>query len=234
VPDQVEFATKPQIAITQLREARQSGAPNAVVLADAGYGNDAAFRANVGELGLQYAVGIQSSTRVWPPGLAPLPAVPSTGKVGRPRSLQGRVPGHDQVAVKDLALALDPSCYNTVSWREGTRAALSSRLRHCACGPPTVITGGLRRAMKNGCLSSGPLAKSNQPNIGFQLCRKRRLSNISFTLPKCAGASSVTIRISSRSLDSDTSRDVGGVVGVVSIITHPYALPPMGFSSHSA
>jgi SRSO17 transposase len=127
VPDQVEFATKPQIAITQLREARQSGAPNAVVLADAGYGNDAAFRASVGELGLQYAVGIQSSTRVWPPGLAPLPAVPSTGKAGRPRSLQRRVPGHDPVAVKGLALALDPSCYHTVSWREGTRAALSSR-----------------------------------------------------------------------------------------------------------
>src|SRR5476651_158215 len=127
VPDEIEFATKPQIAITQLREARQSGAPSAVVLADAGYGNDAAFRASVGELGLQYAVGIQSSTSVWPPGLAPLPAVPSTGKVGRPRSLQRRVPGHDPVAVKDLALALDPSCYNTVSWREGTRAALSSR-----------------------------------------------------------------------------------------------------------
>jgi SRSO17 transposase len=76
VPDEIEFATKPQIAITQLREARQSGAPNAVVLADAGYGNDAAFRASVCELGLQYAVGIQSSTRVWPPGLAPPPAVP--------------------------------------------------------------------------------------------------------------------------------------------------------------
>lgn len=127
VPEEIDFATKPQIAITQLREARQSGGPNAVVLADAGYGNDTAFRDGVGELGLQYAVGIQSSPRVWPPGLAPLPAKTSTGKAGRPRSLQRRVPGHNPVAVKDLALALEPSCYHTVSWREGTRSALSSR-----------------------------------------------------------------------------------------------------------
>ena len=127
MPDDIGFATKPQIAVTQLREARQSGAPNGVVLADAGYGNDTAFRDSVGELGLQYAVGIQSSTRVWPPGLAPLPAESSTRKAGRPRSLQRRAPGHNPVAVKDLALALEPSCYHTVSWREGTRTALSSR-----------------------------------------------------------------------------------------------------------
>jgi SRSO17 transposase len=127
VPEEIGFATKPQIAIAQLREARQSGAPDGVVLADAGYGNDTAFRDAVGELGLHYAVGIQSSTRVWPPGLAPLPAEPSTGKSGRPRSLQRRVPGHDPVPVKDLALALAPSGYHTVSWREGTRTALTSR-----------------------------------------------------------------------------------------------------------
>jgi SRSO17 transposase len=127
VPEEIEFATKPQIAIAQLREARQSGAPNGVVLADAGYGNDTAFRDGVSEMGLQYAVGIQSSTRVWPPGLAPLPAESSKGKAGRPRSLQRRVPGHNPVAVKDLALALEPSRYQTVSWREGTRTALSSR-----------------------------------------------------------------------------------------------------------
>ena len=127
VPEEIGFATKPQIAIAQLREAGQSGAPNRVVLADAGYGNDTAFRDSVGELGLQYAVDIQSSTRVWPPGLVPLPAEASTGKAGRPRSLQRRVPGHNPVAAKDLALALEPSCYHTVSWREGTRTALSSR-----------------------------------------------------------------------------------------------------------
>jgi SRSO17 transposase len=127
VPDEIGFATKPQIALTQLREARQSGAPNGVVLADAGYGNDTAFRDALSELGLQYAVGIQSSTRVWAPGTAPLPAEPSGGNPGRPRSLQRRVPGHEPASVKELAVGLDASRYRTVSWREGTRATLSSR-----------------------------------------------------------------------------------------------------------
>jgi SRSO17 transposase len=49
---------KPQIAITQFCEARQGGAPDGVVLADTGYGNDTAFRDTLSELGLQYAVGI--------------------------------------------------------------------------------------------------------------------------------------------------------------------------------
>jgi SRSO17 transposase len=44
VPEQIEFATKPEIAAGQLREARQSGAPDGVVLTDAGYGDDTSFR----------------------------------------------------------------------------------------------------------------------------------------------------------------------------------------------
>lgn len=152
MPKEIEFATKPQIAIKQLHEARQSGAPNGVVLADAGYGNDTAFRDAVGEVGLQYAVGIQSSTRVWPPGLASLPAEPSKGKAGRPRSLQRRTPRHDPVSVKELAQTIEPSGYHTVSWREGTRGALSSRFAVVRVrASQRDDWRALRRAMNNGC-----------------------------------------------------------------------------------
>jgi SRSO17 transposase len=72
-------------------------------------------------------MGIQSSTRVWPPGLAPLHSESYEGKGGPPRILERRVPGHDPVPVKDLALALEPSRYHTISWRGGTPAALNSR-----------------------------------------------------------------------------------------------------------
>lgn len=105
MPDEIGFATKPQIALMQLREARQSGAPDGVVLADAGYGNDTAFRDALSELGLHYAVGFQSSTRVWAPGTATLPAAPTGGEPGRPRSLQRR-PGHEPASVKELAVGL--------------------------------------------------------------------------------------------------------------------------------
>lgn len=126
VPNEVEFATKPQMAIHQLREA-QGQLPGGMVLADAGYGNDTAFREAIRALGLSYAVGIQSSTRVWAPDTEPLPALSSHGRLGRPPQLLRRAPGHEPVSVKELARALDPSHYQTISWREGTRHRLSSR-----------------------------------------------------------------------------------------------------------
>ncbi len=43
VPEQVEFATKNEIAETQIRAAKAAGVPIGVVLADPAYGNDTAF-----------------------------------------------------------------------------------------------------------------------------------------------------------------------------------------------
>ena len=60
VPNDIAFQTKPQIALDQLRAVRAGGIDAVFVLADAGYGND--FRDGITEIGLAYAVGIQSST----------------------------------------------------------------------------------------------------------------------------------------------------------------------------
>ena len=83
MPDDLRFATKPQIALEQIRAAQADGIPPGVVLADAGYGVDTAFRDGITALGLAYVVGIQSSASLWPPGQAPLPAKPWSGR-GRP------------------------------------------------------------------------------------------------------------------------------------------------------
>src|SRR5438067_2309599 len=42
IPEEVEFKTKPQIALEQLRWAQQAGLPRGVALLDAGYGNNTA------------------------------------------------------------------------------------------------------------------------------------------------------------------------------------------------
>ncbi len=47
VPEEVEFRTKPQIALAQIEAAMKDGVAGGVVLADAGYGSDGAFRAGV-------------------------------------------------------------------------------------------------------------------------------------------------------------------------------------------
>ena len=47
VPEEVEFATKPELALEILRQAQSDGVPAAPVLGDSAYGNNTAFRAGV-------------------------------------------------------------------------------------------------------------------------------------------------------------------------------------------
>jgi SRSO17 transposase len=124
VPEEIEFQTKPKIALEQIRQAVRQKVPAGVVVADAGYGMDTQFRADISELGLQYAVGIQSSATVWKPGQQPLPAKPKKA-MGRPPLR--RHPDHQPVAVKQLAAGLPSSAWKTVRWREGTQRTLRSR-----------------------------------------------------------------------------------------------------------
>jgi SRSO17 transposase len=60
VPEDVVFKTKPQIALDQIQAARAEGVPDGVVLADAGYGIDTAFRTALTRMSLTYVVGVQS------------------------------------------------------------------------------------------------------------------------------------------------------------------------------
>jgi SRSO17 transposase len=61
VPTEVEFQTKPNIALDQIRAAVAANLDRGVVLADAAYGIHTEFREGLTELDLQYVVGVQSS-----------------------------------------------------------------------------------------------------------------------------------------------------------------------------
>lgn len=126
VPKPIRFRTKPQIALEQIRQAIEDEVTPAPVLADAGYGVDSQFREGLTELGLQYAVGVQSTTSVWEPGKTPLPAKPWSGQ-GRPPRLLRRNRDHQPLSVKALALTLPAASWRKVTWRAGTSQALTSR-----------------------------------------------------------------------------------------------------------
>jgi len=64
VPEGVEFQTKPEIALQQIRQALQQQVPVGVILADAGYGHNPQFRTSLSELGLHYIGGIETTTSV--------------------------------------------------------------------------------------------------------------------------------------------------------------------------
>lgn len=126
VPEDITFATKPEIALAQMRQAIDQGVPMGVVLADAGYGDETAFRDGITALGMLYAVGIRPGTTVWAPGTAPLPPKAWSGRGIRPTRLR-RASGNEPMTVKALAMALAPQAWSTVSWREGTNNVLCGR-----------------------------------------------------------------------------------------------------------
>src|SRR4051795_4128143 len=89
VPGEVEFRTKPAIALEQIGQALAAGVPTGVVVTDAGYGNDTDFRDGVTALGLAYVAGILGTTGLWPPGAGPLPAASWSGRGRPPKRLRG-------------------------------------------------------------------------------------------------------------------------------------------------
>ena len=108
IPKDVEFKTKPQLALEMIRRAVSNDIPRGLVLADSAYGDDPNFRAGVRQLGLDYAVGVHRDHYVW--------------KMNRALDCYGK-----RLKVRDLALSLPRKRFRKVTWREGTKRPLSSR-----------------------------------------------------------------------------------------------------------
>jgi SRSO17 transposase len=131
VPEAICFQTKPEIALDQIRAAQAEQMPPGLVLADAGYGIDTAFRTALTALGLHYSLGIQSSTSLWPPGTAPLPPKAWSGR-GRPPTRVRRSPDQKPLSAEKLARSLpeaawQQAAWQQVKWRAGTNGLLASR-----------------------------------------------------------------------------------------------------------
>ena len=133
VPDDIDFETKPEIALRQVRWACEVGLPRGVVLMDAGYGASTELRASIAELNLPYVAGILPNTSVWG-GEEPLPPKKWSGRE-RPPKLMRRGGKHEPISVKDLALNLPSKAWRKVAWRGGAAAPLSSRFARVRVRP---------------------------------------------------------------------------------------------------
>ena len=118
VPKAVRFATKPQMALEQIRWAVEAGLPQGVLLMDAGYGVDARLRLGASALGLTYVAGVLPHTLVFAPGHQP--------RAGHTRPKSGRRQRH-VVSVKEVALGLPDDAWCQIEWREGSSETLSGR-----------------------------------------------------------------------------------------------------------
>ncbi len=126
VPDDAQFQTKPEIALAQIRRARERGIPRGIVLTDAGYGTDTSFRTALTKMALTYVMGVQSTVSVWQPGQEPKPA-PAYKGTGRPPRLLQRDHKHQPTSVKELAMSLPADAWKNVRWRQGVKKKLQSR-----------------------------------------------------------------------------------------------------------
>jgi SRSO17 transposase len=120
VPKDIEFKTKPELALDQIRWACEAGLPRGVALMDVAYGNDSRLRAGMTALGVPYVAGIQPNTLMWRSGTGPR-------RRGKPLNNTGRRDEPDLISAKEVMLGLPKRAWRTVRWREGSADWLSSR-----------------------------------------------------------------------------------------------------------
>ena len=126
VPEEIEFQTKPQIALDQIRDAVNEEVPRGVVVADAGYGIDGRFRSGSHRTGFELCCRCAVfAFSVWKPGTEPLPPLPRK-RTGRPPRLLRRDGSSTRLGQR-MALSLPAEAWKTVTWRQGTDHKLRSR-----------------------------------------------------------------------------------------------------------
>jgi SRSO17 transposase len=108
IPEKAIFKTKPELALDLIARALDDELPGEIVLADAGYGNSVDFRNGVVAYGLDFAVGVNSTTKVW-----------LLDKDSKPRG--------DAITAIDLGRKVGQRGFAHVVWRSGTRGPMFSK-----------------------------------------------------------------------------------------------------------
>jgi len=126
-----------------------------------GYGNDTGFRQSVAEPGLQYVLGINSTTTIWPAGTQSLPPVSWKGGRGRPASRLRRDPEHVPVSAKQLAWDTSKAAAGAASTitPHSPLPPMDSWWRRGVVFFPQPMQGILDYQLPNSRRSSGPAAR---------------------------------------------------------------------------
>ena len=106
---------KGEIALAELDRVLAAGVRFGVVLADAGYGASAEFRHGLDARGQRWAVGIPRNQKVYDVGVQ---LVAPTGRKRRP------APDKESRAAEDVLAGMT---WRRVTWRQGTKGALTAR-----------------------------------------------------------------------------------------------------------
>ena len=221
VPEEISFKTKPEIALEQIRWACEAGLPRGVVLMDAGYGTDTELRRRsragvelcrrhpAEHLGLGAGHGAAAAqdlvgSRATAEADAPRRRAPADlGQGARARPAQARL-AHDHLARRHGRMAVLALCA-----RAGAVAHRDYQLHR---GRP-----------EEWLLIEWPEGEDEPTKYWLSTLAEDIAFRVWSMSPSCAGASSATIRSSSRRSGSGISR---GAAGAASTITPPCASRP--------
>ncbi len=128
IPDQLGFRTKWRIALDELVRLKDAGVNFDTVLADAGYGVCADFRAQLTKLGLTWAVGIIGTQRAYQTDV--------TTRMSKHVAARGRPRKHPTTSqpvskVADIIEGLGSKAFRSVAWRSGTKGPLRGKFAAC-------------------------------------------------------------------------------------------------------
>ena len=128
---------KPDLALEELDRVRALGVRCGAVLTDAGYGISAAFRQALSARDLLWAAGIPRLQKVFPAEVEMVRPVPKRG-----RSRQTAIPATESITAEAM---LKGRRWRAVTWREGTKGALTAaftrRRVRVADGPTARLHG---------------------------------------------------------------------------------------------
>ena len=145
IPDDVEFKTKPEIALDLLDKAREELAHQAVI-ADTGYGSNGNFRAGLRERKEPYVLAVTPSAITVVPEDTPVLSAGTKPKRGRTR-IHPAFPKDVKLVTANVAAEDIPKeDWTEIQWSEGVKKKLSGsfsrmRVRVAKDGKPTDETG---------------------------------------------------------------------------------------------
>ena len=154
VPEEVEFRTKPQIALSLVDLAREWGVPFGVVVADSGYGDNPNFLEGLEERKLTYVCAVESTFGVRLPEevrAAEQAGPPPYKGMGRPPKARPPAPLY---TAEQILGSLPEETWRTVIWREGTKGTLSKRM---VAVRVRRATGSPRHSVSHSRVSTGPV-----------------------------------------------------------------------------
>ncbi len=118
IPDEIGFATKPELAGDLIDAAASWEIPRAPVLGDQAYGDNAALRTRLHQTGTEYVLAIGAATGLFGPET--LFVVPAR-RPGRGRPPAVAHPDRRPEAAGALARRLDPEAFSQIAFTTGPR-----------------------------------------------------------------------------------------------------------------